>query len=208
MIISTRRLLPSASRKSVRRMGDATKRFSSLRWRMSTTANPMPHMPEFIRFMPSKSGNQEVDIARSRLAALRGFGLQRIRPARGSLQRVIHLRARQHTLRPRRIVAVLHSAVVGRHHQRVLAESESIERRLSRRARRRESHCFAGERCNSPPPVARASCSPRRWKSRRQACCERRCPSPAPAAAGNTNTQKITSGSRHSSFMRAPRIAR
>ena len=56
MIISTRRLLASASRKSERRIGVATKRFSSLRCRISTSAKPMPHMPEFIRFMPSRPG--------------------------------------------------------------------------------------------------------------------------------------------------------
>ena len=48
--------MPSASRKSPRRMGVPTKRFSSLRCRISTSANPMPHIPEFIRFMPNRPG--------------------------------------------------------------------------------------------------------------------------------------------------------
>jgi len=54
--MSTRRLLVRARRKSLRRMGVATKRFNSLRWRISTSAKPTPHMPEFIRFIPSKPG--------------------------------------------------------------------------------------------------------------------------------------------------------
>ena len=56
MIIRIRRLEAIARRKSLRRMGVPTKRLSSLRWRMSTSANPMPHMPEFIRFIPSSPG--------------------------------------------------------------------------------------------------------------------------------------------------------
>ncbi len=56
MTMSSRRLVMIASRKSPRRMGVPTKRLSSLRWRMSTSAKPMPHMPEFIRFMPSSPG--------------------------------------------------------------------------------------------------------------------------------------------------------
>ena len=56
MIMSTRRLLVSAIKKSLRRIGVATKRLSNLRWRMSTRANPIPHIPEFIKFIPSKPG--------------------------------------------------------------------------------------------------------------------------------------------------------
>ena len=40
----------------LRRMGVATKRLSSLRWRISTRANPTLHMPEFIRFIPISPG--------------------------------------------------------------------------------------------------------------------------------------------------------
>ena len=54
--ISISRLLASASRKSLRRIGVPTKRFSSLRWRISTRANPMPHMAAFIRFIPISPG--------------------------------------------------------------------------------------------------------------------------------------------------------
>ena len=48
--------IDSNAKKSPRRIGVPTKRLSSLRWRMSTRAKPMPHMPEFIRFIPSKPG--------------------------------------------------------------------------------------------------------------------------------------------------------
>ena len=54
--MSTKRLLVSASKKSLRRIGVATKRLSSLRWRMSTKANPIPHIPEFIKFIPNSPG--------------------------------------------------------------------------------------------------------------------------------------------------------
>ena len=56
MSISTSRLLSRASKKSLRRMGVATNLLSSLRWRISTRANPMPHMAAFIKFIPSKPG--------------------------------------------------------------------------------------------------------------------------------------------------------
>jgi hypothetical protein len=53
---SSTRLVISAPRKCVRRMGVATRRFSSRRERMSTMPKPTPHIPPLMMFMPSRPG--------------------------------------------------------------------------------------------------------------------------------------------------------
>ncbi len=61
--MNSKRLIMMPARKSLRRIGVARNRLSSLRMRMSTVTKPTPHSPPPIRLMPSKPGHEKVDIA-------------------------------------------------------------------------------------------------------------------------------------------------
>jgi hypothetical protein len=71
--------------------------------------------------------NQEVDIARTRLARRLRYRVDGIPASRGGLQSVIYLGTRQHTFGTRRIVTEVNSRVVHRYDQRVLAKPEAVE---------------------------------------------------------------------------------
>ena len=48
-----------APRRWLRRTGEATRRFSRLPWRATTSENPIPQMPVPMRFMPSRPGTRK-----------------------------------------------------------------------------------------------------------------------------------------------------
>ena len=54
--ITARRDRPNANNKCRRRMGAASRRLSSLRTRISTITQPMPHMEPDMRFMAKRPG--------------------------------------------------------------------------------------------------------------------------------------------------------
>ena len=96
----------SASKKSRRGMGVATNRLSSLAIRKLTSKEadapePAPHGVE-----PDQARDQEVDVARARLADVDVFGLARVGATCGLLQDVVDCLAGRGGLGPRRVVAI------------------------------------------------------------------------------------------------------